>query len=234
MSTGRRLRGHDALGLVSAAAVASRGFDDVCFDAERRAYPPLGAAGLPVLEPGLDDLIAQQCASDSVSPRARPISASCDVVYVAPDIPTDDQGRSDVAAIHGLIDDVAADARPEAVMVVLSQVPPGFTRALQAPVPPQRLYYQVETLVFGRAVERATKPERYIVGCADPGGSARSALPRRARGVRLPDPADALRERRAGQDLDQLAASWPRSASPIRWRRCASRSAPTGRRSCRR
>jgi UDPglucose 6-dehydrogenase len=50
--------------------------------------------------------------------------------------------------------------------VILSQVPPGYTRAL--PVPAERLYYQVETLVFGRAVERATKPERFIVGCADP------------------------------------------------------------------
>jgi len=30
------------------------------------------------------------------------------------------------------------------------------------------LFYQVETLAFGRAVERATRPERYIVGCADP------------------------------------------------------------------
>ncbi len=30
------------------------------------------------------------------------------------------------------------------------------------------LLYQVETLVFGRAVERATRPERFIVGCADP------------------------------------------------------------------
>jgi UDPglucose 6-dehydrogenase len=33
---------------------------------------------------------------------------------------------------------------------------------------PERLYYQVETLVFGQAVERAMKPERIIVGCADP------------------------------------------------------------------
>ena len=56
---------------------------------------------------------------------------------------------------------------PDAVMVVLSQVPPGYTRALGV-LPPQRLYYQVETLVFGQAVERATKPERTIVGCADP------------------------------------------------------------------
>jgi UDPglucose 6-dehydrogenase len=30
------------------------------------------------------------------------------------------------------------------------------------------LHYQVETLVFGRAVERALTPERFIVGCADP------------------------------------------------------------------
>jgi UDPglucose 6-dehydrogenase len=48
----------------------------------------------------------------------------------------------------------------------LSQVPPGFTRTKQRPG--RILYYQVETLIFGRAVERALYPERYIVGCADP------------------------------------------------------------------
>jgi UDPglucose 6-dehydrogenase len=46
-------------------------------------------------------------------------------------------------------------------------VPPGYTRSLGV-LPPERLYYQVETLVFGQAVERAMKPERTIVGCADP------------------------------------------------------------------
>jgi UDPglucose 6-dehydrogenase len=55
---------------------------------------------------------------------------------------------------------------PQAILVVLCQAPPGFTRRL--PLPPERLFYQVETLVFGRAVERATRPERFIVGCADP------------------------------------------------------------------
>ena len=61
-------------------------------------------------------------------------------------------------------------AKADAVVLVLSQAPPGFTRARQRPGQP--VYYQVETLVFGRAVERATKPERFIVGCpgdpADP------------------------------------------------------------------
>jgi UDPglucose 6-dehydrogenase len=50
--------------------------------------------------------------------------------------------------------------------VVLSQVPPGYTRARQQDG--RLFYYQVETLIFGRAVERATEPERFIVGCPDP------------------------------------------------------------------
>ena len=57
-------------------------------------------------------------------------------------------------------------ARPDAVVVILSQVPPGFTRARQRAG--RALHYQVETLIFGRAIERALYPERFIVGCADP------------------------------------------------------------------
>src|SRR5262249_55842422 len=48
----------------------------------------------------------------------------------------------------------------------LAKPPPASPGRL--PLPAERLYYQVETLVFGRAVERATQPERYIIGCADP------------------------------------------------------------------
>jgi UDPglucose 6-dehydrogenase len=60
------------------------------------------------------------------------------------------------------------------VLIVLSQVPPGFTRARQRPG--LQLYYQVETLVFGRAVERALHPERFIVGCPDPSAPMPDAL----------------------------------------------------------
>ena len=38
---------------------------------------------------------------------------------------------------------------PKSILCVLCQVPPGFTRGLA--LDPARLYYQVETLVFGRA-----------------------------------------------------------------------------------
>ena len=39
---------------------------------------------------------------------------------------------------------------------------------MRKPYSDVHLFYQVETLIFGRALERALRPERLIVGCADP------------------------------------------------------------------
>lgn len=153
------------LGLVSASAVAARGFEVVCFDADRELVDRLARKDWPVLEAGFDELVRGNGARQRFT-GARADLKSCDVVYVAPDVPTDDRGNSDVAGLTALIHDIAAAIKPDAVMVVFSQVPPGYTRALGV-WPLDRLYYQVETLVFGQAVERATKPERIIVGCAD-------------------------------------------------------------------
>ena len=166
MTTVVGFAGMTHLGLVSATAVASRGFKTICFDPNVELVANLTKGQLPVLEPDLDNLVAANGPRQVFTSNIGDLG-QCDVVYIAPDIPTDDQGRSDTATIHRLIDAVTPVLGPQAVMVVLSQVEPGFTRALKAPEPARR-YYQVETLVFGRAVERATEPERYIVGCADP------------------------------------------------------------------
>jgi UDPglucose 6-dehydrogenase len=154
------------LGIVSASAIAAAGFSTVCFDPDPKLVGRLRAGVLPVLEPGLDELIAGNGDRQRFT-SARVDLARCDVVYVSPDVATDDVGQSDTTVLRMLIDIVVSVLDSEACMVVLSQVEPGFTRSLNAP-PEDRRYYQVETLVFGDAVERALKPERYIVGCADP------------------------------------------------------------------
>jgi len=153
------------LGLVSGISAAEKGFRLVCFDPDESRIASLSNRALPVSEPRLDELVAKNAERISFTARASDLS-SCDVVYVAPDVPTDDQGQSDLGPINALLESVSAATHGEAVIVVLSQVPPGFTRSKQRPG--RRLYYQVETLIFGRAVERALHPERYIVGCADP------------------------------------------------------------------
>jgi UDPglucose 6-dehydrogenase len=154
------------LGLVSASAVAGRGFSTVCYDADPALIAGLKTAQLPVIEPDLDELVRANGARQSFTSSLADLHR-CDIVNIAADVPTNDQGESDLTGIRKLIDQVTAALAPHAVLIVLCQVPPGFTRALIAP-PLARRFYQVETLVFGRAVERATKPERYIVGCADP------------------------------------------------------------------
>jgi UDPglucose 6-dehydrogenase len=154
------------LGLVSATAVAAKEFVTRCYDSDAALIDRLSKGELPVHEPDLGALRQangdrQQFSADAGTLR------DCDVVYISPDVPTDAAGKSELAGILRLITDVASVLNRGAVMVMLAQVPPGFTRALTA-MPHERLYYQVETLVFGRAVERAMTPERYIVGCADP------------------------------------------------------------------
>jgi UDPglucose 6-dehydrogenase len=154
------------LGLVSATAVADRGFAVACYDADKILIECLRNGDLPVSEPDLDDMVRSNGERQQFTANIADLGR-CDVVYVAPDIPTDGEGRSNTSGLSGLIADVSPVLAPHAILVVLSQVDPGFTRRLAGP-PLERRYYQVETLVFGRAVERATKPERYIVGCADP------------------------------------------------------------------
>jgi len=94
------------------------------------------------------------------------------LIYFAQDVPTDDANQSQIGDFPKRIDEIARLAAPDAILVVLSQVPPGFTRKLRNRLmqtrPDLTLVYQVETLVFGRAVERAVQPERFVVGCADP------------------------------------------------------------------
>lgn len=152
------------LGLNSAVAAASKGFTTLGFDRDPSLVARLERGDLPVLEPQLDDLLREHRARMGFT-ADNTLLRECDVVYVAPDVPTDDTGRSDLTALDDLLELVLANTREDAIVVVLSQVPPGYTRARQRKG--RQLYYQVETLVFGRAIERATLPERFIVGCPD-------------------------------------------------------------------
>ena len=161
------------LGLVSASAVASRGFETVCFDPDPALISLLQSGDLPVVEPDLDDLVQANGARQRFTSDASDL-ARCDVVYVSPDVPTDDHGLSSLGPVTALIDVVAEYLKTDATLVVLSQVPPGFTRR-QRSIPHDRLIYQVETLVFGQAVERALRPDRIIVGVTDPAGNLPSA-----------------------------------------------------------
>ena len=133
----------------------------------------LGRGELPVHEPGLAEVFAE--ARDRMRFATDPAAlAECPLVIVSRDVPTDAANGSDTSAVLRLLDAAIPHLRPGAVLALMSQVPPGFTRDLGARIEARRpglgirLYYWVETLIFGSAVTRFLEPERIIVGAADP------------------------------------------------------------------
>jgi UDPglucose 6-dehydrogenase len=153
------------LGLVSGVSAAEKGFSLVCYDPDTSLIKDLNALKLPVSEPQLVELVTKNKNRIKFTSEIAELQ-NCDVVYVAPDVSTDDNGQSNLTTINYLLENVFNATRTDTVIVILSQVPPGFTRGKQREG--RILYYQVETLIFGRAVERALYPERYIIGCSNP------------------------------------------------------------------
>ncbi len=153
------------LGTVSAVASAAKGFETVGFDLDGARAARCTEGAFAISEPGLEKLAAANRGRLRFSAEAADLGAR-DVVFAALDVATDDEGMSDLAALDGLIETVMPALRPDATLVILAQVPPGYTR--RRAKAGLALHYQVETLIFGRAMERAMEPERFIVGCADP------------------------------------------------------------------
>ncbi|HAT50324.1 MAG: UDP-glucose/GDP-mannose dehydrogenase family protein [Nitrospirae bacterium] len=152
------------LGLISSVAAASKGFRTLGYADDPPLVNAISQGIFPILEPNLPETFTKYRDRLTFTADLNDLSV-CDIVTIALDVVTNDQGQSDLTLVRNMIDRVLSVLRKEALLVVLCQVPPGFTRSI--PLDTQRLFYQVETLVFGNAIERATTPERIILGQAD-------------------------------------------------------------------
>jgi UDPglucose 6-dehydrogenase len=161
------------LGVISSIGWASLGESVTAVDLDPSPVAVLQAGQLPVLEPSLDELFAATRARMTFSTDPSLIR-DASLVVVARDVPTDAGNASDLSAVNNLIHAAIPHLRDGVTLVVMSQVPPGFMRRLgqliRAGRPELRLhlYYWIETLIFGNAVERFLRPERIMLGCADP------------------------------------------------------------------
>ena len=87
------------LGIVSATAVAAKGFRVLCYDPDSNLTKALAHGSLPIVEPGLPELLTAAAANQRFSDQIGHLS-ECDIVYIAPDVPTDDTGKSDLTGIR--------------------------------------------------------------------------------------------------------------------------------------
>lgn len=159
------------LGINYSLATAAKGFAVVAFHPSAELVADLGKGKFPIKEPGLAELFAANQNRIHFTAATKDLSA-CELVFIALDIKTDDTNRSDTGPLMELIKQIAPHLKQGSTLVLLSQVNPGFTRKLREELlrtsAVGEVLYQVETLIFGRAVERALHPERYMVGANDP------------------------------------------------------------------
>lgn len=170
------------LGIVSSVAAAAKGFDVIGFDEDATLVARLNAGDLPIVEPGLPELFDAQRDRLRFTSDLSALKA-CELIYVSVDVPTDEDDRSDIRPVERLLR-LVKETTDSSTVVVLSQVPPGFCRIQSQLI--ETLYYQVETLIFGRAVERALQPERFIVGCDEPARPLPPSLDRYLRTFECP------------------------------------------------
>lgn len=153
------------LGLISAVAASEKGFQVVCLDPDQNLIDSLKNTVPFISEPQLIELMHKNRERLIFTSDFKMLHKSA-VIYVAPDVSTNDQGQSDLSNLNNLLNTVLISSARDNVIVVLSQVPPGFTRSKLTK--DRSIFYQVETLIFGQAINRALYPERYIIGSLNP------------------------------------------------------------------
>jgi len=153
------------LGLNYLAASAQKGFKVIGLDFNKDKINKLKKFNTSYEEPNLKNTIYKNKKRIFFTSNFSELK-KCQLVFISEDVDTDDEGNSNYNSINKLIKNTSKHLNKKAIMIILSQIKPGFTRNIN--FDKKRLYYQVETLIFGNAIKRALNPERIIVGCKNP------------------------------------------------------------------
>lgn len=112
-------------------------------------------------EPGIDSFLKNPSPNFKLTNQITELS-SCDFVYVSLDTPISSKGISQTDFIYDYFKNLHKEIPIDIPIIILSQINPGFTRRLIETR--KNIYYQVETLIFGQGLSRASHPEMIIIG----------------------------------------------------------------------
>ena len=170
------------VGLVTGTCLAESGNDLVCVDNNAAKVDLLNGGGLPIYEPGLQELVARNRKEGRLTFTTDLATAvrSARLIFIAVGTPQSDQGDADLSAvwavakaIAGALKDVPPGPAGSRVVVTKSTVPVG-TNANVAKIltengcPHVDVASNPEFLKEGAAIEDFMKPDRVVVGVRKP------------------------------------------------------------------
>jgi UDPglucose 6-dehydrogenase len=158
------------LGCVTAACLARLGHHVVGIDPDAKVVAYLEHGKPPLHEPGLPESIAEGTAAGRLWFTCdEEAVADVDVLWVAIDTPVSEDDVADVAGVRRSLEPLAEYLRPGTLVIVSSQVPVGFTAALERDWSALGLRFAVcpENLRLGKALDVFLNPERIVIGVRD-------------------------------------------------------------------
>jgi UDPglucose 6-dehydrogenase len=161
--------GSGYVGLTTGACLASLGHRVVCADVDERKVARLSGGEVPILEPGLPDLVAQGLAAGRLKfvVGAAAAVADAEVVFLCVPTPMGAGGAADLSAVEAVAAEVHALLPAGCVVVNKSTVPVGTAARTTQLLgrPDVAVVSNPEFLREGSAVEDFLNPDRIVVGC---------------------------------------------------------------------
>ena len=167
------INGTGYVGLVTGACFAEVGHHVVCVDNDTAKIKLLKEGGIPIYEPGLEELVKKNVAAGRLSfttSIAEGVQKS-DVIFIAVPTPPQPDGSVDLSYIEGVARDIAAAMTEYKIVVDKSTVPVKTGEKVAETIKrycPAKVDFDVvsnpEFLREGFAVHDLMKPNRVVIG----------------------------------------------------------------------
>ena len=153
------------LGTVTAACCA-RHFTVTGLDYDVSNIAKLATGQAPLLEPGLNDLLAAGLAGGNLNFTTDPATAvkDADVLWLCYDTPVNEADESDTEFVLGNLRRALPHLAPGTMVLISAQMPVGTCAALEAEFPQFHFAYSPENLRLGKALEAFEKADRVVIG----------------------------------------------------------------------
>ncbi|AWN38417.1 UDP-glucose dehydrogenase family protein [Methylobacterium radiodurans] len=169
--------GSGYVGLVSGTCFADFGHEVVCVDKDPAKIEALNAGRMPIYEPGLDALVAENVQQGRLSftTDLKPAVAQADAVFIAVGTPSRrGDGFADLSFVFAAAREIAEAVDGFTVVVTKSTVPVGTGDEVERIIREIRPDAEIsvasnpEFLREGAAIGDFKRPDRIVVGAEDP------------------------------------------------------------------
>ncbi|NVM78788.1 UDPglucose 6-dehydrogenase [Duganella sp. SG902] len=164
------------VGLVTGACLAELGNDVFCLDLDQRKIDLLNNGGIPIHEPGLEEVVARNRAAGRIQ-FSTDVAASVahgDVQFIAVGTPPDEDGSADLQYVLAAARNIGKHMTGFKVVVDKSTVPVGTGDRVKAALQEElaargahasfSVVSNPEFLKEGAAVEDFMRPDRIVIG----------------------------------------------------------------------